>query len=217
MKLQITFTPDQYWKTGFAAHCITLLLRPVWLWLLFLLNSSRAKRGSKMAIHAANKILPYYRRTNPTLLGKNWQKKILFFFFFKPPRNWEDALCYLGCFYSHSSRQNLPFCYHLKPPNTVFLYSCPLTAHLWHLGVRNPMFSCTGGWHWGDTIFLNFLPPGQITIQFSEKGCYFIPIWYQKNPGKVLLSLTSSPTLHPVSVLKFKAEYFFQICWVFST
>lgn len=172
MKLQITFTPDQYWKIGFAAHCIAL-----WLRLLFLLNSSRAKRRSKLAIHAAAKILPYYRRTNASLMGKNLQKKILFFFF--NPHGTEKMPCYLDCFYSHVLRQNLPFCYHLKPPNTVFLNSCPLTARLWHLGVRNSMFSCAGGWHWGDTIFLNFLPPGEITIQSGVKGCSFIPIWYQ--------------------------------------
>lgn len=66
----------------------------VFLWLLFLLNSSRAKRRTKMAIVAAAQILPYYRRRNPTVMGKNLQKKT----FVSSPWYKEEPLCHLGCF-----------------------------------------------------------------------------------------------------------------------
>lgn len=47
-----------------------------------------------MAIVAAAQILPYYRRRNPTVMGKNLQKKT----FVSPPWYKEEPLCHLGCF-----------------------------------------------------------------------------------------------------------------------
>lgn len=149
----------------------------VFLWLLFLLNSSRAKRRTKMAVVAAAQILPYYRRRNPTVMGKNLQKKKFCF----PPMVQRRALVSPGLLLSHILRQNLPFYYHSKVSKWIVFVELPsLTPHSEHLGVRNPMFSCAGGWYWGEIIFsatiLNFLPPGQslgFTVQLWVKVCGF--------------------------------------------
>lgn len=210
MKLQITFTPDQYWKIGFAAHCIAL-----WLRLLFLLNSSRAKRRSKLAIHAAAKILPYYRRTNASLMGKNLQKKILFFFF--NPHGTEKMPCYLDCFYSHVLRQNLPFLLPLEAPKHSVFVQLPPDSSLVALGgeklnVFLRRWMTLGRYHlsefpssWGN----HYSIWGERLLFYS----YLVP----KHPGKVLLSLISSPTLHPVSAWRTRLSIFSRFDGFFST
>lgn len=102
-----------------------------------------------------------------------------------------------GLLLSHILRQNLPFNYHSKVSKWIVFVELPsLTPHSEHLGVRNPMFSCAGGWYWGEIIFsatiLNFLPPGQslgFTVQLWVKVCgfffnHFFPFWYQSTLGR---------------------------------
>lgn len=136
MKLQITFTPDQYWKIGFVAHCIALLLRPIWLRLLFLLNSSRAKRRSKMAIHAAAKILPYYRRTNPNWWGRTCRKKS--FFFFLTPMELRRCPVLPGLPLFSCFKAEFAFLLPLKAPKHSVFVQLPPDSSLVALGGEKP-------------------------------------------------------------------------------
>lgn len=97
MKLWITFTPDQYRKIGFSAHCIALLLQLFFCGCCFFSTPQEPKEGQKWQLLQLPKSFLTTEGQTPQLWRRTCRKKLLF-----PPHGTKKSPCVTwAAFVSH--------------------------------------------------------------------------------------------------------------------